>query len=123
MAELPPKRRQVVRLPRPKPADWPNQEVPEGAYFPPLFPLQPTDEIASHFCQLMCHWSKRCVTSLVLSRNLFTCPKPAEWPNQEVPERECFAPLVLLCILQIKPSVHLISVNSCVTSQTDVASA
>ena len=30
MAELPPKRRQVVRLPRPKPADWPNQELPEG---------------------------------------------------------------------------------------------
>ncbi|KAL0027354.1 hypothetical protein WJX79_003195 [Trebouxia sp. C0005] len=31
MAELPPKRRQVVRLPRPKPADWPSQEVPEDA--------------------------------------------------------------------------------------------
>lgn len=30
MAELPPKRRQVVRLPRPKPSDWPDQEVPEG---------------------------------------------------------------------------------------------
>ncbi len=36
MAELPPKRRQVVRLPRPKPADWPNQEVPEGECFLPL---------------------------------------------------------------------------------------
>ena len=33
MAELPPKRRQVVRLPRPKSADWPNQEVPEGQCF------------------------------------------------------------------------------------------
>lgn len=30
MAELPPKRRQVVRLPRPKPSDWPHQELPEG---------------------------------------------------------------------------------------------
>ncbi len=35
MAELPPKRRQVVRLPRPKPADWPNQEVLEGKYLAP----------------------------------------------------------------------------------------
>ena len=33
MAELPPKRRQVVRLPRPKPADWPNQELAEGKCF------------------------------------------------------------------------------------------
>ena len=30
MAELPPKRRQVVRLPHPKPADWPDQELAEG---------------------------------------------------------------------------------------------
>jgi hypothetical protein len=44
MAELPPKRRQVVRLPRPKAADWPNQEVPEGECFPPCVALQPTDK-------------------------------------------------------------------------------
>ena len=30
MAELPPKRRQVVRLPCPKPADWPDQAPAEG---------------------------------------------------------------------------------------------
>lgn len=33
MAELPPKRRQVVRLPRPRPSDWPNQEIPEGVFY------------------------------------------------------------------------------------------
>lgn len=28
MAQLPPKRRQVVRLPAPKQADWPPSEIP-----------------------------------------------------------------------------------------------
>lgn len=45
MAELPPKRRQVVRLPRPKPADWPNQELAEGTIIL-LIHLQP--DIQAH---------------------------------------------------------------------------
>ena len=75
MAELPPKRRQVVRLPCPKPADWPNQKVPEGEWFPPCVALHPTDEVlaASDFCQFVCYKSNRCVTSLMLSHHLFTC--------------------------------------------------
>ena len=55
MAELPPKRRQVVRLPCPKPADWPNQEVPEGGYIAPCVALHPTGALHPPVSQVLAY--------------------------------------------------------------------
>lgn len=77
MAELPPKRRQVVRLPRPKPADWPNQEVAEGERFmlltiPLTTPVHCSPRPHPHPQELAttlhpeCLWQPTCVFLIVI---------------------------------------------------------
>ena len=87
MAELPPKRRQVVRLPRPKPADWPSQEVPEGECFPLMLPCNLQIKISPYLVSFtLCVTGQTGVSPAWGCHQKLVCPKLADWPNQEVPE-------------------------------------